>query len=283
MKRSQISGFTLVELSIVLVIIGLITGGVLVGRDLIFAAQVRQQISQIESLDVATNTFKLKYNAIPGDIKNASELNLGTAGGPGDNGNGNGQLDVGAGSVLETHRFWHHLSRSNLINGTYNQPVPYDPYFGPLPGKDSPALKLPMIALDGNGTPSQRNNIGGIVVAYSRMYKDIMDLPFTNAWLMATSSYDTEAIGGYPGVYARSIDFKLDDGAPTSGNIVGVRNASSASCSGGICYAVLDYGPFTSDGDPDNSCIDDSVTPSVYVNNMKPAAESCALIVRAGF
>jgi prepilin-type N-terminal cleavage/methylation domain-containing protein len=283
MQRSSASGFTLIELSIVLVIIGLITGGVLVGRDLIFAAQVRQQISQIESLDVATNAFKLKYNAIPGDISNAVALNLGTAGDAGDNGNGNGQLDVGAGSVLETHRFWHHLSRSNLINGTYNQPVPYDPYFGPVPGKDSPALKLPMIALDGFGIPANRSNTGGIVVAYSNMYKDFMDLTFTNAWFLATSSSDSEAVGGYPGAYARAIDIKSDDGAPTSGNIVGVRNASSASCSGGICYAVLDYGPFTSDGDPDNSCIDDSVTPSVYVNNMKPAVESCALLVRAGF
>lgn len=42
------SGFTLIELSIVLVIIGLIVGGVLVGRDLIKAAEVRAQVSQIE-------------------------------------------------------------------------------------------------------------------------------------------------------------------------------------------------------------------------------------------
>jgi prepilin-type N-terminal cleavage/methylation domain-containing protein len=281
MKRSQITGFTLVELSIVLVIIGLITGGVLVGRDLIFAAQVRQQVSQIESLDVATNTFKLKYNAIPGDIKNASELNLGTAGGPGDNGNGNGVLDI-SGLFIETHRFWHHLSRSGLINGTYNEVITAAPYFGPVPGKDSPPLKLPMIALDGFGIPANRSNTGGIVVAYSNMYKDFMDLTFTNAWFLATSSNDSEAVGGYPGAYARAIDIKTDDGLPTSGNIVGVRNVSLSPCFGGTCYVQLDYGPNTSDGDPD-ACIDDSVTPSRYANNSKPIIEGCALLVRAGF
>ena len=60
--------FTLIELSIVLVIIGLIVGGVLVGRDLIAAAEIRAQISQIEKYNVAVNTFKVKYNYLPGDM-----------------------------------------------------------------------------------------------------------------------------------------------------------------------------------------------------------------------
>lgn len=55
------TGFTLVELSIVLVIIGLIIGGVMVGRDLIKTSEVRSQISQIEEFKTAVNTFKVKY------------------------------------------------------------------------------------------------------------------------------------------------------------------------------------------------------------------------------
>src|ERR1700688_3889289 len=62
------SGFTLIELSIVLVIIGLIVGGILVGQDLIKAAEVRAQISQIEKYNQAVNTFRAKFNAIPGDM-----------------------------------------------------------------------------------------------------------------------------------------------------------------------------------------------------------------------
>ena len=64
-------GFTLIELSIVLVIIGLIAGGVLIGRDLINAAAIRAQISQIEKIQTAVNTFRGKFNALPGDMGTA--------------------------------------------------------------------------------------------------------------------------------------------------------------------------------------------------------------------
>lgn len=61
-------GFTLIELSIVLVIIGLIVGGILIGRDMIRAAEIRSLISEKNQYIVATNNFRNKYNAMPGDI-----------------------------------------------------------------------------------------------------------------------------------------------------------------------------------------------------------------------
>lgn len=73
------TGFTLIELSIVLVIVGLIVGGVLVGRDLISAAEVRAQISQIEKYNTAVNTFRGKFNAIPGDMSAATAAQFGFA------------------------------------------------------------------------------------------------------------------------------------------------------------------------------------------------------------
>jgi prepilin-type N-terminal cleavage/methylation domain-containing protein len=63
-------GFTLIELSIVLVIIGLIVGGVLSGQDLIKAAQLRAVLKQKESFDRAANTFRVKYGDIPGSYNN---------------------------------------------------------------------------------------------------------------------------------------------------------------------------------------------------------------------
>jgi prepilin-type N-terminal cleavage/methylation domain-containing protein len=72
--RSGIRGFTLVELSIVLVVVGLAIGGVLVGKDLIRAAEYRKFHSQIESYQLASNTFRVKYNAVPGDMPNATVL-----------------------------------------------------------------------------------------------------------------------------------------------------------------------------------------------------------------
>jgi len=61
-------GFTLIELSIVLVVIGLIIGGVLVGQDLVRSAETRGTISQIEKYNTAVNTFYGKYGALPGDM-----------------------------------------------------------------------------------------------------------------------------------------------------------------------------------------------------------------------
>ncbi len=69
--QNRQAGFTLIELSIVLVIIGLIVGGVLIGQDLIKAAQMRSQISQLEQYDATVNTFRSKYNGLPGDLLNA--------------------------------------------------------------------------------------------------------------------------------------------------------------------------------------------------------------------
>src|SRR5665213_3036991 len=126
------TGFTLIELSIVLVIIGLIVGGILVGQDLIKAAEVRAQISQIEKYDQAVNTFRAKFNAIPGDmaVATASQFgftNTNCTGGVGMR-DGNGLLDgsTTAGSVLqggaETGMFWADVSSTtagNLIEGQF--------------------------------------------------------------------------------------------------------------------------------------------------------------------
>ncbi|MGE0754982.1 MAG: hypothetical protein AB7L92_07455 [Alphaproteobacteria bacterium] len=67
MRKSYLHGFILVELSIVLVI-----GGAVVGWDLIKAAEIRSQLSQVEELSAVTSTFKIKYNAIPGDMLDAT-------------------------------------------------------------------------------------------------------------------------------------------------------------------------------------------------------------------
>jgi prepilin-type N-terminal cleavage/methylation domain-containing protein len=130
-RASRQSGFTLIELSIVLVIIGLIVGGVLVGQDLIKAAEVRATVAQIEKYNSAINTFRGKYAYIPGDITGAQatvfglEARAGTVG----LGDGNGLLQgvddddtVGNGLYCgqEQRLFWDDLSTTNLVDGNYN-------------------------------------------------------------------------------------------------------------------------------------------------------------------
>jgi prepilin-type N-terminal cleavage/methylation domain-containing protein len=67
-RHPKNQGFTLIELSIALIIIGLIVGGILVGQDMINAAATRAQIAQIEKYQTAANTFYTKYGYLPGDI-----------------------------------------------------------------------------------------------------------------------------------------------------------------------------------------------------------------------
>jgi prepilin-type N-terminal cleavage/methylation domain-containing protein len=65
-------GFTLIELAVVLVIIGLLIGGVLVGRDLINAATVKNFVNSIERYNAGASTFRVKYHSLPGDLTPAT-------------------------------------------------------------------------------------------------------------------------------------------------------------------------------------------------------------------
>lgn len=125
------SGFSLVELSIVLVILGLLTGGILGGQALIHAAELRTITSDVERYQTAVNTFKQKYFGLPGDLPNATQFwgsvtesgsscSSDMAGGMGTgtqtcDGNNNGLI-----ASREIHRFWQHLANAGLIAGTYS-------------------------------------------------------------------------------------------------------------------------------------------------------------------
>src|SRR6185369_13916635 len=107
-RHASKHGFTLIELAIVLVIIGLLVGGVLVGRDLIYLAQIRAQVTQIEKYTAGVMAFRLKSACLPGDCAKANSNGIGTAGGYGADGNGNGDIN----GLTEAGNFWYHLSRS---------------------------------------------------------------------------------------------------------------------------------------------------------------------------
>jgi prepilin-type N-terminal cleavage/methylation domain-containing protein len=97
-------GFTLIELSIVLVIIGLLIGGVLVAQSLISSTKISSQISQIQQFDTALANFETKYNGLPGDSNIFSVT--------GDN---DGRIEGFSGlAAEESILFWNHLSLSGL-------------------------------------------------------------------------------------------------------------------------------------------------------------------------
>lgn len=129
--RSQ-SGFSLVELSIVLVILGLLVGGVLTGQSLIRAAELRAVSTEYSRWVTATQTFRDKYFALPGDMPNATafwgSMSSGTCpnatGGTGTqtcNGNGDGIIGLagGAGRSGENLLYWQHLANAGIIEGRF--------------------------------------------------------------------------------------------------------------------------------------------------------------------
>jgi len=156
-EASRSRGFTLIELSIVLVIIGLLVGGILVGQNLIHAAELRSIITDVERLKTAINAFESKYDCLPGDCPNATDY-FGTAsvcpGGPGTgtqtcNGNGNGDIDFGAtagdpsiAGNQELFLIWQHLSNAGLIAGSYTGFNDGINYYDAKVGVNVPASKI---------------------------------------------------------------------------------------------------------------------------------------------
>src|SRR5919199_6511092 len=105
------AGFTLIEIAIVLVIIGLLLGGVLKGQELITSARVRNIIQQQDGVKAAYFGFLDRYRALPGDYAAAAATisNISTAACNGGNGNGNGQVTT---TNNENILVWEHLSKS---------------------------------------------------------------------------------------------------------------------------------------------------------------------------
>lgn len=100
-------------MSMVMLIIGLVIGGVIVGNDLIRHSKLNRIMTQVNSFVTSANTFRLKYDCVPGDCQNAVAM-LGASA----DGNGNGNIEGIFGSGEEFY-FWEQLGLAGLINGKY--------------------------------------------------------------------------------------------------------------------------------------------------------------------
>ncbi len=160
MKKQKQGGFTLIEIAIVLVIIGLLLGGVLKGQELITSARVRNLISQQDGIKAAYFGFLDRYRALPGDYTGAVNNITGVLASSPCNagiGNGNGRIEAGAGN--EDVLAWEHISKAGCINGTYTCAATV----GPATNPTNPYAIALRIVYDGaygsTSTGAQRHNL----------------------------------------------------------------------------------------------------------------------------
>lgn len=188
MQRPQ-RGFTLVEIAIVLVVIGLLLGGVLKGQELIASARVRSLTDQQAGIQAAYYGFIDRYRQIPGDMlpadaANAIGVDIATPANY-SGGDGNGELQSPATAWTEPNAVWIHLSDAGFIRGTYTDPG------DAVPTQDSGPLNV------FNGNP---------ILTRHALYNG--DGPERLLLHMGRR---------IPVDIAREFDVKLDDGNPHSG------------------------------------------------------------------
>lgn len=121
-RMQEPRGYTLVEVAIVLVVIGLLVGGIFKVQQLIHGSQIRRLIADHDGFRMAIHAFTDRYGYEPGDYNNAA-LNVGCTPSCLD-GNGNRRVEsnaipVGGSEVHEDLLVWSHLSGAGLISGNY--------------------------------------------------------------------------------------------------------------------------------------------------------------------
>lgn len=227
-------GFTLIELSTVIVIVGLIIGGILFGIDLLESSTAKKEVSQIESLKVAASTFETKYGCLPGDCRNSSMF----TGWAAINGNENGLIDAAwSNTGIEWNTFWQQLSQANLFTISCNQTSIYDYCYQPF--SDSA-----LIAVTGGPSPDC-NPWGSQYRCYTNSKNRLL--------VFASSGYALTP------TRANYYDTKLDDGRPMAGNII-ARAGTSLGAGDNSLYPAT---PAASG----NVCVLSTTPNSYYVRN----------------
>lgn len=211
------AGFTLLELSIVLVIIGLLVGGVLVGRDLIQAGELRGTTTQYDKYRSAMQVFNMKYDGYPGDlqIRKAQRFGFFSNGMDGTGGLGNGDRLLQnddqdccdqRGEVLV---FWRHLTEAGLVDGRYGSTLTL--YGNPVIG-EGPELYFPAAKLQANYFIVHSDD----VLNYFQLTGS-GNIVSTNGWLEASPRITPAD--------AYNLDAKIDDGLPMSGIVRAIGGA----------------------------------------------------------
>ncbi len=189
-RKSSQSGFTLVEIAIVLVIIGLLLGGILKGQEMITQAKIKNVVNDFNGITAAMNSYQDRYRAMPGDEISTQTLGRWGAAAFGGDGNGvfyrgttssatnyNSPAETPTAATAESNLFWMHLRLSGFVAGAT----------AGLPSTNPPA-----------------NAANGIIGVQTT------GMGFTSNIVCSSNVPDKIAI---------SVDAQMDDGASTTGQV----------------------------------------------------------------
>jgi prepilin-type N-terminal cleavage/methylation domain-containing protein len=202
--RKQQSGFTLVEIAIVLVIIGLLLGGILKGQELINSARVKNLANDFRVIPTYIYAYQDKFKALPGDDP-AAQTHLPT-GLAADNGNGNGVIDGAWNSTTatdESFRFWRHVRLANLAAGPTDVA---DPEYIP------------------------KNAVAGVLGVSSTTAAQIWITGMTGTYQVCSK--------GILGKFAKQLDIQMDDGNTATGSMRVILDSSGAGAA--VATAAID-------------------------------------------
>ena len=225
-QTKQKQGFTLVEISIVIVIIGFLIAGLLIGQSMLRNSRVRAITAEVANYTLAISNFRDKYQALPGDFAGASSVWSGVS-----NGNGDGLITVNISNANLAEQFlaWQHLSKAEMIKGTFTGAAGSAGVRDRVPGDNVPA--------------SQLSNAGwGLIsITLTDIAGGYVQIPYTAPdmapnhvlWIgrgsvSGTSDSQKPVLSPHE---ANDIDTKSDDGLPGSGKIVAQANGTTGTCS----------------------------------------------------
>ena len=208
-RNSTEAGFTLVEIAIVLVIIGLLLGGILKGQEMITQAKIKNLINDFNGVTVAVTSYRDRYRTLPGDDPSASAR--WTVQAPA-SGNGNGTVEgLYNDSTLttESHLFWQHLRIAGFVAGLTT---------GVSAGAPPPNAAGGIIGVESATVNTNGMGFTSLIVCFSNL----------------------------PEKVASAIDGQLDDGVPNTGQVraqlqVG-SNPATATNAAGAASAYVETG-----------------------------------------
>ncbi len=221
------NGFTLVELAIALMVIGLLIGGILKGQEMIENARITKFIQTIKSYEAGVRTFKSTYKQLPGDMPSPSTRLANCTSAPCSvGGNDNGRIGDNAEEVVN---FWEHMNRANVISPVTIETSFSNANFGVV-----------------------TNVLGPGNLFVSRHGPTILGEPNGN-YLVMGYMFDWPYGGGLSGKRASRIDQKMDDGVAMTGDFIGEPDFIGMMGNGEECH-IIGTEDYKEDGIDDHAC-----------------------------